>query len=547
MTMQLPPVDLSRPARPRMVLDPIDLGAPAAPMQMPPVDLTERPRAALDPEAGGEGPSPDEIRQAVYAAEDARQKAANLAQIHPVEDPRSTLDKFLDAYQMPEYAAQRHEQQRAAMPASKGVPALLAALPDEPAERSAPPAPAPAPATAGLVAKAQAVPAQADMGTATAPPAQPSAAAPPPVAAPSPAAAALADPGFAAYVQKRAAELAAAQGNANDNQRWADAANASVKSMAALDGKDVDMTRIAANNARAQMPVQQVVQRQQAETQAGKDFETQQEVGAKSQTQQALLDSMMPGSSVSQRGYLLAVAQKLIPPSYPASQYTESMRQDMLKGATIEQAREQHQAVLAEMQARMGIESRKADEERRHNMAEEALQGRRELPPNVTTEIGSLISGANGLGDLDSARGDAGITGAIADKLGFGNYHAVKSAVASEIAKADSKGRVNPAGAARLEAQMPGPMTPGATANFAARRKALLDQADQRITELEHGRFNPDQVAALRAELNAARAGSAPSSTSGATHYLVSPDRKLRMPADANGKPIGPAEPNTDG
>lgn len=374
----------------------------------------------------------------------------------------------------------------------------------------------------------------------------------PPSAPPSTARAALADPAFAAFVQKRAAELAAAQGDANDNQRWADAANASVKSMAALDGKDVDMTRIAANNARAQLPVQQAIQRQQAETQAGKDAETATDVGMKgqelsqkTQAQQALLDSMTPGSPVSQRGYLLAVAQKLIPPSYPANQYTESMRQDMLKGATIEQARDAHQAQVAEMRARIALESGRLDEDKRHHLVEESLQGRKELPPNVTTEIGSLISGANGLADLDAARGDAGVTGAIADKLGFGNYHAVKSAVASEIAKADSKGRVNPAGAARLEAQLPGAMTPGATANFAARRKALLDQAEQRISELEHGRFNPDQVAALRADLDAARG--ATSTPRAATHYLVSPDRKMRMPADANGKPIGPAEPNPNG
>lgn len=375
---------------------------------------------------------------------------------------------------------------------------------------------------------------------------------PPPVpSAPSSAATALQDPTFRAFLAQRAQELGLAQDQARKDQRWADLANASVKSSAALDGKDPDRALLDANNARAQRPVAEALQRQASGDAATKDFEGQQAIGIKSQASGALLESMTAGTPVSKRGYLLAVAQGLVPPGYPADQYTESMRQDMLKGASIQQAREKNQAAIAEMKARMALESRKADEEVRHHHVEESLQGQRELPANVTTEIGSLISGANGLADLSASREDAGITGAIADKLGFGDYHGVKSAVASEVAKADSKGRVNPSGAARLEQQLPGAMTPGGGKNLQVRQKALLDQAEQRIRELERGRHNPAQVAELRADLEAARArmggGQGVTTKPVPSHYLISPDRKQRMPADASGKPIGPAEPNPNG
>lgn len=72
--------------------------------------------------AGETAPSADDLRRAAYAREDARNKAANLSQMHP--DPRSLADQLLDQYQMPEAAAARNA---AAVPASQGAPEMLAA------------------------------------------------------------------------------------------------------------------------------------------------------------------------------------------------------------------------------------------------------------------------------------------------------------------------------------------------------------------------------------------------------------------------------------
>lgn len=103
------------------------------------------------PQTGGSGseiPTQAELLASRYAAEDARNKAANLSQMHP--DPRSLTDQLLDKIQMPEAAAARHAAQAAAAtPASEGVPELLAA--PDPNAATPPAIAAPAPVTAPLV------------------------------------------------------------------------------------------------------------------------------------------------------------------------------------------------------------------------------------------------------------------------------------------------------------------------------------------------------------------------------------------------------------
>lgn len=88
--------------------------------------------------AGETAPSAEDLRAAAYAREDARNRAANMSQMHP--DPRSLDDQILDKIQMPEAAAARRA---AATPASPGVPEMLAA-PDPAASTQGPASAAPA-------------------------------------------------------------------------------------------------------------------------------------------------------------------------------------------------------------------------------------------------------------------------------------------------------------------------------------------------------------------------------------------------------------------
>lgn len=84
---------------------------------------------------------------------------------------------------------------------------------------------------------------------------------------------------------------------------------------------------------------------------------------------------------------------------------------------------------------------------------------------------------------------------------------------------------------------------------------ASLAQIERAASILKQDMAN--RKAAFAAELGdvRARAGGGntpaaapiPSTSAGPTHYLISPDRKQRVPADAQGNPIGPPEPNPGG
>jgi hypothetical protein len=180
----------------------------------------------------------------------------------------------------------------------------------------------------------------------------PAAQPPPPQAAPAPQSppdvqSVLGDPAFRAFLAQRAQALSQAQGEASGRQRWADVANSFERARAWGNKVDPDQGAIQANNARAQSPVTQLQQRQAGESQAIKDVDVAQQMGERGAKASRMRAEDDPNSDLSRRAKMLAVAQKLIPAGY-AGPYSASMHQDMLKGASIEQARE-HAAAQMKM------------------------------------------------------------------------------------------------------------------------------------------------------------------------------------------------------
>lgn len=364
-----------------------------------------------------------------------------------------------------------------------------------------------------------------------------------PAASPAASSDPMQDPGFRAFVAQRAQQmkdLSDAQQAAAD--RRASAGFKIGNALTAFGGGDVN-----ARYEQAGQPVKDVLARQQASRDitegASKD------VGLSGE----ILKNKIAGEGNDPNSpYSRAMAQLLRLRPELAGKFTANM------------------APAAEKQGQLDVENRKAttekfkaehpgfEENKTTGQLFEKLTGKyngpavggKEIPPNVEKEVASLIAGAKGIDTLDAERESTGVLGALADKFGFGDYHNVKTGVASEIAKADSRGNANPAGAARLESSLPGAFSSsGGAKQTATRKQALLDQAEMRIREMEAGHYNPAQVAVLRGDLEAARGhkgGSAPAAAA-PTHYLISPDRKRRIPADAKGQPIGPEEPNPGG
>jgi hypothetical protein len=127
-----------------------------------------------------------------------------------------------------------------------------------------------------------------------------------------------------------------------------------------------DQGAIQANNARAQSPVTQLQQRQAGESQAIKDVDVAQQMGERGAKASRMRAEDDPNSDLSRRAKMLAVAQKLIPAGY-AGPYSSSMHQDMLKGASIEQARAHSGALEAQAKASMAETHASHQETGRHN------------------------------------------------------------------------------------------------------------------------------------------------------------------------------------
>jgi hypothetical protein len=238
---------------------------------------------------------------------------------------------------------------------------------------------------------------------------QPSAAPPDPMRA-------LGDPDFRAFVAQRARELAAAQQDANSRQKWADLANGFERGGSMVAGRAPDQAHMQQNSARAQLPVTQLHERQQAEGTAIKDLDVAQQVQERSGKAQMLRDSMDPNSAMSKRARMLAVAQKLIPPSYTGP-YSASMHQDMLKGAQLDVARQHYESQLNQHKETMARLTASDAETKRHHLAIEGEAGK--SPAKLTQELAHAADAVKQLDDYEAQQ----------KKEGSGPLNAVNAAV----------------------------------------------------------------------------------------------------------------------
>jgi hypothetical protein len=238
---------------------------------------------------------------------------------------------------------------------------------------------------------------------------QPSAAPPDPMRA-------LGDPDFRAFVAQRARELAAAQQDANSRQKWADLANGFERGGSMIAGRAPDQAHMQQNSARAQLPVTQLHERQQAEGTAIKDLDVAQQVQERSGKAQMLRDSMDPNSAMSKRARMLAVAQKLIPPSYTGP-YSASMHQDMLKGAQLDVARQHYESMLNQHKETMARLTASDAETKRHHLAIEGGAGK--SPAKLTQELAHAADAVKQLDDYEAQQ----------KKEGSGPLNAVNAAV----------------------------------------------------------------------------------------------------------------------
>jgi hypothetical protein len=209
----------------------------------------------------------------------------------------------------------------------------------------------------------------------------------------------LGDPAFRAFLAQRAQALSQAQTEAGD----ASGGRTSPERLRAGRGDD----RQPAGGPRPDRflerarpaPVTQLQQRQAGESQAIKDVDVAQQMqerGAKASRMRAEDD---PNSDLSRRAKMLAVAQKLIPAGY-AGPYSASMHQDMLKGASIEQARAHSGALEAQAKASMAETHASHQETGRHNKEmEDIARGKSGKSTAVLTK--ELAHAADAVKQLD--------------------------------------------------------------------------------------------------------------------------------------------------
>jgi hypothetical protein len=169
-----------------------------------------------------------------------------------------------------------------------------------------------------------------------------------------------------AFLGSALKQLSQAQADAGQRQRWADVAGAFERGGAMIGNRPVDRDQIASLNARAQAPVTQLQARQAGESQAIKDVDVAQQMQERGAKASRMRSEDDPNSDLSRRAKMLAVAQKLIPAGY-AGPYSASMHQDMLKGASIEQARAHSGALEAQAKASMAETHASHQETGRHN------------------------------------------------------------------------------------------------------------------------------------------------------------------------------------
>lgn len=382
--------------------------------------------------------------------------------------------------------------------------------------------------------------------------------------APSPAAAALANPAFADFVSRRANELQAAQDQANKNQRMADLANAGVKVSAALEGKDPDKALLDANQQRAQLPVAQALQRQAGADAATKDFGAQQDITTKGNAaawDQAKRDPNSPVSKTIQGIYA-----PILGPA--AAHLTAADAEAASAGGQLQVSKLAEIARAKQAQAELARQTAANAESARHNKADEGLrqqelgvQGQRlaqelsqkgRVPEQEAAKIVNQAQALKAIDELERLHGDVGAS-AMVPGVNFGASGRYADAVGANlpaiVAGALPQGRETPGAMEEFKKIVPSPIVPKerAKAAFDQLRQRVKENAAAQISALRAGGYKPEQIDELSRQASPPAAPAPAPKSAAPTHYLISPDRKTRIPADVSGKPLGPAEPNPNG
>lgn len=359
-------------------------------------------------------------------------------------------------------------------------------------------------------------------------------------------------PDFLAYVRQRAqdkAQLAAAQNKADDARKWQDVANGFVRAGDVATGRKTDEGALQQKLENTQQPVRNVLQQQEAGRASTGEALAQASLSGKLWEQRMATQAADPNSPVSKRTQAFLASTKLFPPG--SEKFVSAADYDnALKAGTAGIHALTLKAQIAHQNAQLEIEKGKAAEDVRHHNQEYdigMLRAHPTVPPQQQSDIEALISGARNIYDLENVNKNAGPLDKLGSVFGLGDAAQTKKAVAPEIAKANAKGRVNPAGEIRENSVLPGPNTIGGAANTQRRRSQFLSDADAKIKLMESDpKLNQDHVAALRSQYNeevAREGGTGSQSAAQPTHYLVNRAKGIRIAADANGKPLPNAQP----
>jgi hypothetical protein len=232
------------------------------------------------------------------------------------------------------------------------------------------------------------------------------------------------DPALADFLSKqtaRKAELAEAQGRADEARRWATMSNGFAKARDLILGRNFDQEGMKAKLADADRPVTNLLQQNELERQGVKDFGAQLDVNKNLTDQRTTAAMLDPTSDISKRAQLLAIAQGLIKPA-DAAGYTASMHADMLRGATIQEAMAHHAATEKQAAAQLGEQNRQHQEReaarkddrdlnyaklneaaRQHDLQYDAKKGKeKEIPPRQLERLSAIKDSLASLDELEN-------------------------------------------------------------------------------------------------------------------------------------------------
>jgi hypothetical protein len=370
---------------------------------------------------------------------------------------------------------------------------------------------------------------------------------------PGPAASALQDPSFAAFVKQRAGELGLlkdAQTQAAKDRKWADVGNDFVRAGDTAMGKQSDEAALQAKLDATQRPVANLLQQQQYSQEATKGAGADADLASKLQQRAVTVAMMDPNSDLSKRAQMLAVAKGLISPR-DAAQLSADQYDSLLKGATFEESKRDHDLRL-ELEARkenaanlhqdkqLGLQRSELSERTRHDRADELFASgklsQKTLPPAESQELQAYGDAADAIDQLKAQQQAAGPVGGFFGVGEGGKYNQMKNALADAVAKAESRGRTNPAAAAKLAAQLPGAGTRDsqASAYFDSKRGELVKSMENRLKELEASGIAKGELGQFQQQLARLKgSGGASAQASGGPVKIVSDADYDQLPKGA--------------